>query len=563
MIIRSFFSSPDHRASLIKARALLVALLVSTVALALAACTHNLYQFPEYTFAGRPVPPSSLAERVMVAVTANGSTGYLEIMDALRDIRNNIENTKPQFIIGGYSGSSPSLIYNFPEQQRGYVYNDVSPYSLSAINYSTESSLGAATTLTGPSYGFGVSSDFLRIYAAQEATGQLLVTDNSTGAQYALNLPNVFNVVSNQADTVTLAMVRNSNLMYRVVKLPVGSTAVPGAADCEPEILPLYCAVPVTGNFDRPVNVVYSLDGSTAYVLNCGVECGGGGNGGAGVSFIPQGLLNINIVPTSSTYPNVVTNTVSIPGGATAALSDATTLYISGQSLQPDGLFAGNLTLLNLSNFSASAPISISDGYHSRMLFADNNTLWIGSQNCATGERARQAAAGVLTQAANYNCLTRYVLGTNTILPSWASNTAYAVGQQVTDGANTQVVVTAGTSSATVPAWKTTIDGTTTDGNVVWANIGSTTRAQIIPAITPNSGVIPIPYPNANYNLTYYGSLTGICWVQNFFKVYTAYGGQVHLFNTADGSERNNSQVTVQGTALDVAYLDALTNTAN
>jgi hypothetical protein len=45
--------------------------------------------------------------------------------------------------------------------------------------------------------------------------------------------------------------------------------------------------------------------------------------------------------------------------------------------------------------------------------------------------------------------------------------------------------------------------------------------------------------------------------------MYTAYGGQVHAFNTADGSEINNSLITIQGTALDVAFLDAITNDAN
>jgi hypothetical protein len=48
--------------------------------------------------------------------------------------------------------------------------------------------------------------------------------------------------------------------------------------------------------------------------------------------------------------------------------------------------------------------------------------------------------------------------------------------------------------------------------------------------------------------------------VQNYHKVYTAYGGQVHAFNTVDGSEINNQYITVQGTALDVAYMDALTD---
>ena len=74
-----------------------------------------------------------------------------------------------------------------------------------------------------------------------------------------------------------------------------------------------------------------------------------------------------------------------------------------------------------------------------------------------------------------------------------------------------------------------------------------------------------VPYPNQNNDLSVllWQSSLGICWVQNFNKVYTAYGGQVHVFNTADGSEINNQYVTVQGTALDVAYMDALTDDAN
>ena len=72
-----------------------------------------------------------------------------------------------------------------------------------------------------------------------------------------------------------------------------------------------------------------------------------------------------------------------------------------------------------------------------------------------------------------------------------------------------------------------------------------------------------VPYPNGNQNQYYYGDLTGLCWVQNLHKVYTAYGGQVHLFNTSDGSEINNVNVIVQGTALDVAYMDAVTDADN
>ncbi len=485
-------------------RALLLALLAASVAFGV--CTHNVYQFPEYTFAGRPIPPSQLSERVMVGVSFNGSSGGLVILDALRDLRNNIQNTKTGFSISGYSGAYPSLILNFPEQLRGYVYSNASPYSVSIVNYSTEASSGSAGSFGGPANSVGVSPDFARVFAALDESGQLVVIDNTTGGTYALNLPNVYKVAVNTGDTVALAMVRNSNSLYRVIKLNTTPTTVapPGAVDCEPNILPVYCVVPVPGNFDRPTNATFSLDGSQVYVLNCGVECGGGGNGGAGISVIPQAPLQINQYPTGTPYPNVVTQTISVPGGATEALLDGTYMYVAGQSLQPSGLFAGNLTMIPLSTLVPAAPISISDGTHTKMLFADDNTLWIGSQSCANGQRQFLASQGNTTQAANYNCLTRVVL-----------------------------------NGTTAPA------------------------ANIVPAVNQNVPAVTVPYPNTNQNMFYYGSLTGLCWIQEFHKVYTAYGGQVHAFNTADGSEINNVNITVQGTALDVAYMDALTNGAN
>ena len=479
-----------------------LALLFSLAAALLTGCGQNIYKTPEFNFAGRPTPPSLLQERVLVSSTSNGSNGQLFILDGLRDLRNNVQNTLPPYTISGFTGNLPTQILNFPEELRGYVYSAASPYSISVINYGTEAAAGTVTGTTGPSSQVALAPDFIRVYSAEEQNGQLVVADQSSGGVYYLNLPNVYRVSVNRGDTVALAMVRNSDSLYRVVKLNPNSLAPPGAIDCEPNVLPVYCVLPVPGTFDRPYDVVYALDGSAAYVLNCGAECGGGLRGGSAVSFIPQAPLQINTIPTAVPYPAVVTATVPIPGGVTAGLASSSVLYLSGQQLQPDGLFAGNLTSLNLSTLAPSAPVRISDGMHSKMLFADDNTLWIGSQFCATGERAHQAALGVTGQAGNYNCLTRYDLGSN--------------------------------------------------------------AATIVPNITTNAnGVASVPYPNEDNNLAYYGSLTGLCWVQNLHKVYTAYGGQVHAFNTVDGSEINNVNITVQGTVLDVAYMDALTNSAN
>ena len=486
MNTRSLPASLARRISSLPKRGLLLALLTVSVVIGFAGCAQRIYVIPQYNFAGRPTPPSQLQNRVLVSLTS-GSQGGLQILDGLRDIRNNVQNTIPSFSISGYSGNNPTAIINFPDELRGYVYSAVSPYTLTTVNYSTEAVTGSADSLNSPANSFAIPPNFQRIITAQETTGQIILTDATTGTTYGLNLPNVYQVAVNTGDTVALAMVRNSNTLYRVIKLNLNSPAPPGNVDCEPTILPVYCVVPVPGTFDRPIGALFSADGSTAYILNCGVECGGGSNGGAGVSFISQGNLQVNDIPTAVPYPAVVTNTISIPGGVTAAVTDGSNLYFAGQSLQPDGLFTGNLTTLNLTSLVPSAPISIADGNHSKLLFADDNTLWIAAQQCSTGERAKLGE--------NYNCLTRYDMTAKT--------------------------------------------------------------ASIIPATTP------VPYPNSDLNLVYYGSLTGLCWVEGQHKVYTAYGGQVHAFETADGSEINNSLITVQGTALDTAYIDADNDTAD
>ena len=126
-----------------------------------------------------------------------------------------------------------------------------------------------------------------------------------------------------------------------------------------------------------------------------------------------QGILRTDAIPTAPPpYPSPFISNVLVPGGVTTVLSTSDTLYVAGQQLQPDGLFAGFLSTINLAAALTSpatavtGKYSISDGTHTKLLFADDNTLWIGSQSCATGERAK------LKQ--NYNCLTRFDVGAKT-----------------------------------------------------------------------------------------------------------------------------------------------------
>jgi hypothetical protein len=518
-------------------------ILLATATLALSGCgVVVLYKTPEFGYAGRPVPPSKLLERVMAAYSAGGNSGGgLEILDGLRDLRGNVQNTTKFFTISGYSEPQPISIINYPEQTTGYVL-DYQTGTLSAINYSKETSSGTAGGF-GSSPSSAAASQLGTAFAgAAQQSGILEFT--TAGSTYQLNLPGVNKVVIDPGFSVVLAMVQNSNTLYRIVRLPQTPNPVlpPGYVDCEPLLLPQYCVVPVAGKYDRPVNVNFSLDGTTAYVLNSGPENGGTT---ASVSILNSSALNINTVPTvdplsegaaspMTTLPNGVANPVAIPGGVTASVSDGTYLYLAGQQLQASGaykgLFAGNLTTVNLSTYAVSAPVSISDGTHTKLLFADNNSLWIASSNCSNGVRAATATAelaaqGYTDQAGNYNCLTMATTGTAT------------------------------PPATIVPA-------------VVQSNV-------------PTVAAVVVPYINTNQNQYYYGSATGLCWVQNFYKVFTAYGGQIHAFYTGPnpkpiveeqaqdanggtpGLEINNIDMTVQGTVFDVAYMDAETNSAD
>ena len=73
------------------------------------------------------------------------------------------------------------------------------------------------------------------------------------------------------------------------------------------------------------------------------------------------------------------------------------------QSINGQTLFGGNLTVVNLANNTISSSAAVSDGQPgamSRILQADDNTLWIAMTNCTTGVRyATNPTSG-------YGCLT-------------------------------------------------------------------------------------------------------------------------------------------------------------
>lgn len=479
------------------------------VAALLAGCGSTTY------FAGRVLPPSKLQNRVLIAIQNPSAyvKGGLQFVDAYYDIRSGYRGLPAIFEISGYGGALPISIENLPEEQLGYVYGS-GDGSLVPIDYGGEKTGTAVSGLNGLSSGVFVSRSRKFAVAASEQARVLTVVNLSSGSSYALSLPGIYHVSMNTGGTMALAFVRNSNYAYypreltaaQSVQYSGGPANWPKAAvDCVPQNNPGWClfqvqspdALDSTGNyygsplvFDRPVKAVFSVDGGSAYVLNCGPECGGTASS---VSVLPvapmifslgqtSGLLPCNSAPcaNSNTTPMV---TIAVPGGASNALVSNTTMYVAGQRLMTDGYFGGYLTVLNMANNTVVAstsgspnPASISDGIAggpSRLVLADDNTLWISMTKCNQGERFHNNLP--------FGCLTMYNTSTNKV-------------------------------------------------------------------------VLLEPYV---------GDATGVTAVTSLHKVYSAQGGQVYIHSTTDGSAIDNQYVTVTGTASDVAYMDATSDSDN
>ncbi len=357
--------------------------------------------------------------------------GALQIVDAYYDIRSSYNGKTPAFSVSGFSGSLPVSIQNMPEEQLGAVYGS-GDGSLTYVNYSKESTAGAQSGLNGVSASVFTTRSEAFVFAASQSAHVLTVVDKATGANYSLSVPGVYRVSVNPGGTAAIAFVQNSNFVYYPVKLTAnqtitfsgGPTTWPRAAvDCEPLNAPGWClfqaqspdsadqyGVPFGAPlaFDRPIKAVFSADGGTAYVLNCGPECGGTT---ASVSLLPVNPMIFQVgqgsgkLPTTGNVP-----TIPIPGGASNALVTTTTMYVIGQALQPDGLFTGNLTVVNLATNTPGTPVSISDGAPgapSRMILADDNTLWIGMTKCTNGERYAKGLP--------YGCLTMFNTSNDTV----------------------------------------------------------------------------------------------------------------------------------------------------
>jgi hypothetical protein len=272
------------------------------------------------------------------------------------------------------AGNNPGMMVLTPNRAQTLVFSSnglpSSDNAFSIISNAGQSSSGHLT-MPGMTESFVVSPDSSTVYVALPTAP---VIGQSPGVVEVVSLSG--GSFTGQADVPAVHYISINNSGSRILGFSDNSDSV---AIITPSQIGLPNGVVTTyvGGFDRPVQAFFSSDDSTAYVVNCGPECGGTQ---AGVQILDM---------TTSTLGA----SVSVPA-ATAALLNNSTLYLAGTP-QPDpnpqpctgettaSTSCGLLTLVDVSSMTViGAPIVITDGYHTRLSLAANGQLFIGARTC-------------------------------------------------------------------------------------------------------------------------------------------------------------------------------------
>jgi hypothetical protein len=240
---------------------------------------------------------------------------------------------------------------------------------LTILNNAGESAAGHVT-LPGMTESFVVSPDSSATYVAIPTAP---VVGQSPGALKAISLTS--GTITGEVDIPSIHYLSIDNSGNRILGFSDNSNSV---AVITPSNIGIGNAVTPVVGFDRPIAAFFSSDDTTAYVVNCGAECGG-----------TQASVQPLDLTTNPPTPGIA---VPVPA-ATVAFVSSSTMYLAGTPLpnpnpQPCtgqvtvATSCGLLTVFNLSNMSVTSTTSITDGYHTRMSLAANGQLFIGARTC-------------------------------------------------------------------------------------------------------------------------------------------------------------------------------------
>lgn len=320
--------------------------------------------------------PSALQFRAFVSnplqATGNGPVPLLNIVDASKDVLSNA--AVPLFGVVAF----PKTLALSADRHFTLVYSS-SDNSLAVIDNQTERQAASGTTqipamsLAGQTDSALYSQSGALIFAAVpsapvtgQSPGTVEVFSSASGTKVAsVAVPAAHFLAQGHTGNRVLVLSDN-NLVTSLTPANIGTNN------------PVATAVGTT--FDRPVWAAFSTDDSTAYVLNCGPECGG-----TQASIV---ALNMNATPPAL----IAGSQVNVDAG-TVALLTGTLLYVAGtppgQSCAgavpaTSAAFCGTASVVDLTSRTVRSKALIADGYHTRMEMGSNNQLFVGASTCTS-----------------------------------------------------------------------------------------------------------------------------------------------------------------------------------
>jgi hypothetical protein len=328
---------------------------------------------------------SGLPERVLASqgVTSSILFGGLVIVNGTNDT---IARVAP---IG--AGTNPGIMAISPSRNIVAAF-DPGSNSVFAVDTTKETPIGSnGVRLPGPTSSFVVPTSNQIGYAAVPTAavngfayvGAIMQMNFATSSFTTIAVNNAQTVVANSAGTQLLVFSADSDSM--TVLNPLAAVP-PVDTSC---FYPANGVCTVVPGFDRPVYAV--INNNTAYVLNCGTQCGGTPfNGTNAVKCGPDNNVIVQACVSVFDLPSLtVTNTIPVDA-ATFGVLNKSTLYVAGTSptnhactgQQTAATSCGRLDIIDVNAGKVTGTAVITDGYHTRMDYNVYNQLFIGSRNC-------------------------------------------------------------------------------------------------------------------------------------------------------------------------------------
>jgi len=323
--------------------------------------------------------PSGIKFRAFISnpLNASGANGTLTISPVLNIVDVQKDQLSLKFFVP-LAGSSiqPSLMALAPNGKYTAVYSPNGNTVAIVDNATEDIAIPSGSTiplasiaLPGFTESMFVSNFATAAYAAVptapiagQPPGAVVVMNLQTGSRSAIiPVPSAHFIVPSPDGNHILVFSDNSDTVTVIATALVGTQIDPRT---------------YISGFDRPVWGIFTGN-SSAYVLNCGAQCGGTA---AGVAMLDLGSSTaVSTTPVSAATFGMVSGSTLYVAGTPPANPPGTNTCIGTPTAATS---CGRLTAIDTGTMAVTGSAIITDGLHSRMQMSQNGQLYIGSQSC-------------------------------------------------------------------------------------------------------------------------------------------------------------------------------------